>query len=419
VISIELLRDRPEVVRRAMEARGQDAPIDRILQLDVKRRDIIVETDRLRMRRNTVSKEIGQMKPPPKELVEEMRGVSAQVKEFEAHIRAIEEEIGSLLLTLPNLPREAVPAGKDASENREMRSAGTPRSFGFEPLPHWDIGERLGIIDLERGAKLSGSRFYILKGMGARLQRALIDWMLDVHTQEHGYEEVYVPYLVNSATVTGSGQLPKFAETMYRDAEEDLWLIPTAEVPVTGMFAGEILRQDRLPMQFVAHTPCFRREKAAAGKDTRGIKRVHQFEKVEMYKFVEPSTSDGELQRMLSDAEDICKRLEIPYKVIELCTGDLGFAAAQTYDIEMWAPGSKEWLEVSSCSNCDDFQARRANVRYRPADGGRVLFPHTLNASGLALPRVIAAILENYQQADGSVSVPAALRSYMGTERIG
>ncbi|MDA1188167.1 MAG: serine--tRNA ligase [Chloroflexi bacterium] len=420
MISIELLREQPDLVRRAMRARGTtDASIDQILELDTKRRAIIVEADELRARRNAVSKEIGRMKPPPKEMVTEMREVGTRIKGFEEETRTVDEQISSLLLMLPNLPSETTPLGKDAADNVPVRTVGEQRTYDFDTQAHWDIGERLGIIDFERGVKLSGSRFYVLRGKGARLQRALIDWMLDVHTEEHGYEEVYVPYLVTSATVTGSGQLPKFADTMYRDAEEDFWLIPTAEVPITGMFVGEILSEDALPMQFVAHTPCFRREKAAAGKDTRGIKRVHQFEKVEMYKFVRPETSEQELEDMLANAEGLCKRLEIPYRIIELCTGDLGFSATKTYDIEMWAPGSEEWLEVSSSSNCTDFQSRRSNIRYRPAEGKRVQFPHTLNASGLALPRVIAAILENYQQADGSVLVPEVLRPYTRFDRIG
>lgn len=419
MINIEALRDQPELVRAAMKSRGVRAPVDQILELDATRRSAIVETDTFRSRRNIASKEIGRMSSPPKRLIEEMREIGVRIKKLEAEMRELEEKMSSILLTLPNIPSAATPTGENEADNRHIRTVGNQRSFDFEIRAHWDIGERLGIIDFERGVRISGSRFYLLRGKGARLQRALIDWMLDVHTEESGYEEVYVPYLVNSAAATGSGQLPKFAETMYKDAEEDFWLIPTAEVPLTGMFNDEILPESVLPLQFVAHTPCFRREKAAAGKDTRGIKRVHQFEKVEMYKFVEPATSEQELENLLHDVENICRSLAIPYKVIELCTGDLGFSAAKTYDVEMWAPATQEWLEVSSCSNCTDFQARRSKIRYRPAEGKGVMFPHTLNASGLALPRVIAAILENYQQADGSVTIPDVLQPYTKFDQIG
>jgi len=419
MINIEVLRDQPELVRAAMKSRGVRAPVDQILELDATRRSTIVEADTLRSHRNIASKEIGRMSSPPKKLVGEMREVGIRIKNLEAKMRGLEEQISSVLLTLPNIPSPTTPVGKNQAGNREIRTVGDQRLFDFEIRAHWDIGERLGIIDFERGVRMSGSRFYLLRGKGARLQRALIDWMLDTHTEESGYEEVYVPYIVNSATATGSGQLPKFAETMYQDAEEDFWLIPTAEMPLTGMFADEILSESMLPLQFVAHTPCFRREKAAAGKDTRGIKRVHQFEKVEMYKFVEPLTSEQELENLLLDVETICRSLAIPYKVIELCTGDLGFSAAKTYDVEMWAPATQEWLEVSSCSNCTDFQTRRSKIRYRPTGGKGVVFPHTLNASGLALPRVIAAILENYQQADGSVTIPDVLQPYTKFDHIG
>jgi seryl-tRNA synthetase len=296
---------------------------------------------------------------------------------------------------------------------------GAPSPLPFEAVPHWDLGERLDIIDFARGVKLAASRFFVLKGKGARLQRALISWMLDLHVQEHGYQELYLPYLVNRDTAVGSAQLPKFAENMYHDDEDDLWLVPTAEVPITSLYREEILPPGALPLYYVAHTPCFRREKAAAGKDTRGIKRVHQFDKVEMYKFVEPADSDAELDRLVADAEEVCVRLGIPHRVVQLCAGDLGFAAVKTYDIEMWAPGSKEWLEVSSCSNCADFQARRASIRYRPEPNARPQFLHTLNGSGLALPRVVISILESYQQPDGTVVVPEVLRPYTGFDTIG
>ena len=309
--------------------------------------------------------------------------------------------------------------GEDESGNVVMRTVGEVPSYPFDPLPHWELGPRLGIIDFERGVKLAGSRFFVLKGKGSKLQRALISWMLDLHTKEHGYEEVYLPNLVNRASVTGSSHLPHFAENMYHDSEDDLWLVPTAEAPITGLHRDEILPPGALPRYYVAHTPCFRREKTSAGRDTRGIKRVHQFEKVEIYKFVEPEESDVELEKLVADAEDVCARLGITHRVLELCSGDLGFPAVKGYDVEMWAPGSGEWLEVSSCSNCTDFQARRSSIRYRPEPSARPRLVHTLNGSGLALPRVIIAILENFQQADGSVAIPEVLRPYTGFERIG
>ena len=419
MISIELIRSEPDRVKDAVAKRGDEVPLDRILELDAERRAVISEADSLRGRRNEVSRRLGQMKDRPPELIEEMRQVGARIKELEQKTRDIEEELDPLLLTVPNIPDDDVPIGDDESGNVVVRSVGEPRSFDFEALPHWDLGERLDIIDLQRGAKISGSRFYVLKGKGARLQRALITWMLDVHINEHGYQEVYLPYLVSRQTVTSSGQLPKFSETMYRDDEDDLWLVPTAEVPITSMHGDEILELGTLPLRYVAHTPCFRREKAAAGRDTRGIMRVHQFEKVEMYKLVEPEESGQALDRLLADAEEICVRLGVPYRVQALCTGELGVASAKTYDLEMWASGSGEWLEVSSCSNCRDFQARRSIIRYRPEPGARPRLVHTLNGSGLALPRVIIAILEHYQQADGSVVIPEVLQPYTGFDRIG
>ncbi|MCH8109401.1 MAG: serine--tRNA ligase [Chloroflexi bacterium] len=418
MISIELIRREPDVLREAGRKRGEDIPVDRILELDERRRSAIVEGDLLRATRNEVSKQLGQMKERPPELIQEMRDVGAKVKTLEDEVRSVEDEINSLLLSIPNIPRDSVPLGDDESGNVVVRTVGEPQSYSFEPLPHWELGERLGIIDFQRGVKIAGSRFFVLKGKGSRLQRALIYWMIDLHTNEHGYDELYLPYMVNTASAIGSGQLPKFADTMYHDDEDDLWLIPTAEVPITNLYRDEILPHGTVPMHYVAHTPSFRRERAAAGRDTRGIKRVHQFEKVEMFKFVEPENSDDELEKLVSDAEDVCSRLGIPYRVIELCTGDLGFNAVKTYDIEMWAPGCNEWLEVSSCSNCADFQARRASIRYRPESGARPRFLHTLNGSGLALPRTIIAILENFQQADGSVIIPEVLRPYTGFDVI-
>ena len=418
MIDIQLIRNKPDVVRDAMRRRNEDAPLDRITELDADRRTAIVEADELRARRNEVSRQIGQTRERPQELIDEMRQVSARIRTLEETIRTLESEVNALLLSIPNMPLEDVPPGADESANVVKYIKGEAPHFDFDPLPHWELGENLGIIDFQRGAKIAGSRFFVLKGKGARLQRALIDWMLDTHTREHGYEELYLPNIATTESATANSNLPKFADTMYRDDEDDLWLLPTAEMAITNMHRDEILQPDTLPLKYVAHTPCFRREKAAAGRDTRGIKRVHQFEKVEMYRFVEPHESDDALQSLLSEAETICARLGIRYRLLELCAGDIGFQSARTYDIEMWAPGCDEWLEVSSCSTCTDFQARRASIRYRPENGARPRFVHTLNGSGLALPRVIIAILENYQQADGSVIVPEVLRPYTGFDVI-
>ena len=419
MISIDLLRNEPDSVKDALRKRGEEAPVDRVLDLDSRRRAIIVEADGLRARRNEVSRRLGQTKERPPELIQEMRDVGGTIKGLEEEIKRVEGEIDSILSAIPNIPSEDAPLGENETSNVVVETVGEPPSFPFDPLPHWELGERLDIIDFKRGVKLSGSRFFVLKGKGSRLQRALITWMLDLHTQEHGYEEVYLPNMVTGETATNSGQLPKFADTMYHDDEDDLWMVPTAEMPITSLYKDEILEPGALPIYHVAHTPCFRRERAAAGRDTRGIKRVHQFEKVEMYKFVEPKESDAELAAMLSNAEEVCKRLGIAYRVLQLCTGDLGFTAVESYDVEMWAPGCEEWLEVSSCSNCTDFQARRASIRYRPEAGARPRLVHTLNGSGLALPRVVIAILENFQQADGSVLIPDVLQPYTGFDRIG
>lgn len=418
MISIDLIRHSPDDVRDALRARGEDAPIDRIVELDAERRAAIVEADELRARRNEASRRMGRAKERPQALIDEMRQVGARVRELEEAIRGLDADLNGLLLSLPNIPASDVPPGADERDNVVARVVGDAPQFDFAPKPHWEIGERLGIIDFQRGARMAGSRFFVLKGKGARLQRALIDWMLDTHTQEHGYEELYLPNVVTTESATANSNLPKFADTMYRDDEDDLWLLPTAEMAITNMHRGEILAPGTLPLRYVAHTPCFRREKAAAGRDTRGIKRVHQFEKVEMYRFVEPHASEDALLELLGEAETICARLGVQYRVLQLCKADLGFQSAKSFDIEMWAPGCDEWLEVSSCSNCADFQARRAAIRYRAEQGGRTRFLHTLNGSGLALPRVIIAILENCQQADGTVAVPEALRAYTGFDVI-
>jgi seryl-tRNA synthetase len=316
------------------------------------------------------------------------------------------------------MPDPSVPIGTSEEDNVIVRTVGVTPEFDFKPLPHWELGEKLGMIDFERGVKISGTRFYVLNGLGAKLQRALISFFLDIHTAQHGYKEVYLPFMVKKETIQASGQLPKFADNLYHDAEEDFWFVPTAEVPITGLHCGEILPADKLPLYYVAYTACFRREKMSAGKDTRGIKRGHQFDKVEMYKLVAPETSPDELEKLVKDAEDICAKLKIPYRIKLLNTSDMGFCSAKTYDVEMYAPGQEEWLEVSSCSNCTDFQARRGNIRYRPSTGEKPRFVHTLNGSGLALPRVLIAIMENYQQADGTIKVPEVLRPYVSCDVI-
>ena len=419
MIDIKLIRDNAEVVFQAMEKRGEGrASIDEIIGLDNAFRQLLQEAEALRARRNDVSKQISRMKEKPADLIAEMRQVGERISQIEAESNEIAVRLEDKLLRLPNLPAADVPAGKDSQDNIEVRSWGKPKEFTFTPLPHWELGEKLGIIDFQRGVKLSGTRFYVLRGQGAQLQRALINFMLDLHVHNHSYTEIYPPFMVKRECMVGSSNLPKFADNLYHDAEEDYWFIPTAEVPLTNLHRDEIIPPGTLPLYYVAHTSCFRREKMAAGKDTRGIKRGHQFEKVEMYKFVEPETSDEELTRLSGDAEDICRKLELPYRVIQLCSGDMGFAAAKTFDIEIWAAGCQEWLEVSSCSNCGDFQARRANIRYRPDSESKPCLVHTLNGSGLALPRVMISIIENYQQEDGSILVPEALRPYMNTEVI-
>jgi seryl-tRNA synthetase len=419
MLSIELIRREPELVRKSLADRGEEDPIPRLLELDARHRRAITEGDQLRSRRNDVSRQIGQARQAPSpEVVAEMRRVGDRIDELEQQARELDQKIHQILLGLPNIPRTDVPPGVGEEGNLVVRQWGEPRSFDFLPQPHWELGEQLGIIDFQRGVKLSGSRFYVMSGYGARLERAIIAWMLDLHGREHGYTEVMLPIIVKREVMEGSGNLPKFADNLYHDDEDDLWLVPTAEVPITNLHRDEILPAESLPVCYVAHTPCFRREKAAAGRDTRGIKRVHQFNKVEMYKFVEPETSDRELDRLVADAEDVCQKLGLPYRIVQICAGDMSFPSARSFDIEVWAAGSAEWLEVSSCSNCTDFQARRANVRYRPEAGGRPEFVHTLNGSGLALPRVVIALLENYQQADGSVVIPELLRPYTGFDLI-
>ncbi|MFC2060683.1 serine--tRNA ligase [Chloroflexota bacterium] len=410
MLDLKFIRENIDQVREAVAKRQDTAPLDMILELDAERRRKIVELEDLRHARKEASKE--------KKAIEAGRDLRVMIRSLEDEVRSVDEQLEELLLRIPNIPHPSVPVGKDENDSVVLRSWGEPKSFNFTPAPHWKLGEDLGIFDFERGVKLSGSRFYVLKGLGAKMQRALISFMLDLHTTEHGYYEVYPPFMVKRECMVSSGNLPKFADNLYHDEEDDLWFIPTAEVPITNLHRDEIISPGVLPIYYVAYTACFRREKMSAGKDTRGIKRGHQFDKVEMYKFTEPSASDQELEKLVNDAEHVCQKLGLPYQVKQLCTADLGFASIMSYDIEMWAPGCGEWLEVSSCSNCGDFQARRANIRYRPSPDDKIQFAHTLNGSGLALPRVMIAIIENYQQADGSIVIPEVLRPYMRAEII-
>jgi seryl-tRNA synthetase len=416
MIDLKLIREKPDEVRAAIATLQLTAPIDEILELDEQRRSLLTEVEALRARRNEMSKEIGRLRgvPETEPMKEEVRQIGEQIKVLDGQLKDVEERLNAALLEVPNLPHESVPYGVDESDNVVVRTEGEPREFDFEPLPHWDLGPTLDIIDFDRGVKLSGTRFYVLKGLGARLQRALITWMLDLHTKQHGYTEIYPPFMVREENFWVAGNLPKFRDNIYHDAEEDFWWIGTAETPLTNLHRDEILSGDELPLCYVAYSACFRREKMSAGRDVRGIKRGHQFDKVEMYKFTVPETSYDEQEKLVADAEDVCRLLGIPYRVVMMCTGELGFVAAKKYDVEMWAPGCQEWLEVSSVSNCEDFQARRGNMRFRRELGARPEYVHTLNGSGLALPRTLIAVMENYQQVDGSILVPEVLRPYMG-----
>jgi seryl-tRNA synthetase len=411
MLDLKFIRDNPEVVRQAIKDRQDSAPLDEILKLDSERRQKLLELEELRHQRKELAKQ-------KSGAAEKGRALRNEIQQLEEEVRGRDEQIEALLLQLPNIPHPTTPIGKSEDDNVVLRSWGEPKKFDFKPAPHWKLGEDLGIIDFERGVKLSGSRFYVLKGLGARLQRALIAFMLDLHTSQHGYQEIYPPFMVKRECMVGSAQLPKFADNIYHDEEDDFWFIGTAEIPLTNLHREEIIPPATLPIYYVAYTACFRREKMSAGKDTRGIKRGHQFDKVELYKFTEPESSDDELNKLLSDAEDVAQKLKLPYRIKQLCTADLGFASQKSFDIEMWAPGCEEWLEVSSCSNCGDFQARRADIRYRPTPEEKPRFVHTLNGSGLALPRVMIAIMENYQQPDGSIVVPDVLQGFMGQKII-
>ena len=420
MLDIRWMRENREALAEAMrKLNAEDAPWQRALELDEERREILTQVEALRAERNTGSKRMGELFREKKNdeataLKQRMSTVGDEIAALDERLRTVEAAFEDAMLRIPNTPEPDVPVAADETGNVPLPEWGVKPSFDFAPLPHWEIGEKLGILDMERGAKVAGSRFYVLRGAGARLQRALTDWFVDVHVAEHGYEEIYPPFMVREACMVGTGNLPKFGENLYHDAEEDYWLIPTAEVPLTNLYRDEIIEPGRLPINLVGQTPCFRRERVSAGKDVRGIKRVHQFQKVEMVKFVEPAHGREELERLTTDAEVLLQRLGLPYRRLLIATGDLSFVAAIKYDLEVWAAGCEEWLEVSSCSYFRDFQARRANIRYRPSEGARPEYVHTLNGSGLALPRVIIAILENYQQADSSVVVPEVLRPYMG-----
>jgi len=416
LLDINLIREQPELVRTALRTRQLEPDaVDSILQLDEKRRAVLTQAEKLKAERNLASKEIGRTTDAAvRELkIESMRLVGDQIAALDAEVAQLDAQLLDLTASLPNIPDARTPIGKGDDDDVLLDSVGEPSIFDFTPKPHWDLGPALGIIDFERGTKIAGSRFYVLNGPGARLQRALIAFMLDLHIRQ-GYDERYLPFMVKTGTVFGSGQLPKFADNLYKDHEDDLYMVPTAEVPLTGLHMDEILEEADLPLRYTAYTPCFRREKMSAGRDVRGIKRGHQFDKVEMYIYCRPEESDEWLEKMRAHAEETCTALGLPHRVKQLCTGSIGFASAITYDVEVWAPGCSEWLEVSSISNVRDFQARRANIKYRPADKGKARLVHTLNGSGLGLPRTLIAVMENYQQPDGSILIPGALKPWMG-----
>jgi seryl-tRNA synthetase len=415
MLDLRLIRDNPDQVREGLQQLGADVNLDAVIALDETVRKLKNDSQAIQADQNRLSKEIA--KAPTPQARDEIKAKGAALKarneDLLKELAAREAELDEKLLQVPNLPHPSVPVGKDETENRIVREEGVKRSYAFTPQAHWDLGPRWGVIDFDRGVKISGSRFYVLKGWGAKLQRALVSFMLDLHTSKHGYTEVLPPYMVRRDCLVGTGNLPKFGDNLYRDISEDFWFIPTAEVPVTNLYREEILDGASLPIKHVAFTACFRREQMAAGRDTRGIKRGHQFDKVELVKFVRPETSMDELASLLADAEDVLKALELPYRVVEMCTGDLSFTAMVKFDLELWAPGCAEWLEVSSCSNFGEFQARRAKIRFK--DGKeKTRFVHTLNGSALALPRTLIGVLETYQRADGKLDVPAVLRPYLG-----
>ena len=417
MLDIKFVRENSAAVQRMLEQRGYDMELQPVLALDQQRREAIQEVESLKHERKVVSDQIAQMKKKKEdasEIISRMRQVSQRIKELDGKLGQVEEELNRSLLLIPNVPHESVPVGKDADDNPVVKRWGEIAKFSFTPKEHWELGESLGILDFERAAKITGARFTLYWGLGARLERALINFMLDLHTTKHGYLEVLPPFMVNSAAMTGTGQLPKFKEDLFKLEDWDYYLVPTAEVPVTNIFMNEILEEEDLPLCYTAYTPCFRSEAGSYGKDTRGLIRQHQFNKVELVKFTTPEHSYDELESLLLDAEEVLQKLELPYQVVTLCTGDLGFSAAKTYDIEVWIPGQQAFREISSCSNFGDFQARRANIRYRPKGKKKIAYPYTLNGSGLAVGRTLVAIIENWQQEDGSVVIPPPLRNYMG-----
>ena len=422
MLDIKRIREDYENVKAAVERRCKgDYGLSEVLPLDSKRRELLLEVEQMKNRQNTVSREIPKLKKAGEDttaIMAEMKELSGKIKELDAQVSEVEKELRELLLGIPNTPYKDVQTGEDDSANVELRKFGEPKNFGFEPKAHWDIGTDLNILDFDRAAKISGTRFTVYKGLGARLERSVISFMLDLHTVDQDYTEILPPFMVNRAAMTGTGQLPKFEEDMFYVPQKDFFLIPTAEVPVTNLRAQEIMAEAELPVYYTAYTPCFRAEAGSAGRDTRGLIRQHQFNKVELVKFVKPETSYDELEKLTDDAEEVLRRLGIPYRVVRLSTGDLGFSSAMTYDIEVWMPSYGRYVEISSCSNFEDFQARRANIRYRNEETGKAEFVHTLNGSGLAVGRTVAAILENCQQADGSVVIPEALRKYMGCDVI-
>lgn len=421
MLELRFVRENLELVRRKCLLRGVDPQlIDRFAETDNRRLAALAETESLKNQRNTVSKTIAGLKQAGKHqeaepMINEMKIVSERIKEIDGELAAIEEALQDVILSIPNLCDDSVPQGRDEADNLEIKRWGNIPSFSFPPLAHWEIGEKQGILDFETASRLAGARFALLKGFGARLSRALVSFFIDLHTQRHGYTEVLPPFMVNSKTMTGTGQLPKFKEDLFKLEGWDLWLIPTAEVPVTNIFAGETVDEGELPIKYTAYTPCFRSEAGSYGKDTRGLIRQHQFEKVELVKFARPEDSWNELEKLLADAEEALQLLELPYRVISLCSGDLGFSSAKTYDIEVWLPGQNTYREISSCSNFLDFQARRAGIRYRPKGEKKSRLVHTLNGSGLAVGRTLVAIMENYQQADGSIKLPKVLAPYFET----
>jgi len=423
MLDLRLIRQNPDWVREKLAHRGEAAPIDEVIALDDRRRNILSEVEQLKAKRNAVSEKIAEMKRNKQDaeaLINEMKVVSQTIKELDDQLREVEAELQDQLLRIPNIPHESVHIGESDADNKEIRRWGEPKQFDFTPQPHWDLGVNLDILDFDRAGKVTGARFYFLKGLGARLERALANFMLDVHTTKHGYKEIFPPFIVNKDSATGTGQLPKFGEDMFKLENLDYYLIPTAEVPVTNLYRDEILDGNQLPIYHVAYSACFRSEAGAYGRDTRGVIRVHQFNKVELVKFVKPENSYDELDKLVADAEAILQQLGLPYRVVQMCTADLGFTAAKKLDLEVWMPSYGKYVEISSCSNFEAFQARRANIRFRREAGAKPEFVHTLNGSGVAIGRCLAAILENYQQPDGTIVIPEVLRPYMGgVDKIG